>query len=464
MTSFATFGLLYMAALFLELSERWTFPIFTTAILGLIVVFAASGITRIAFLILLAASTAHLLLVQIPDVANHANLILYCNVVLMCSIAYSLIRRREFPTDEACFAMMRPLLQVTTVLMYVLAGFHKLNADFINPQVSCVAVMADGLAKALSAGAFSQATPTVVVALIAGVIAWELIGGLLLAIPRFQGTILAFSWMMHASFAFIGFVDFAGLALALLFAFVPKPYVDLLNSRVRVPVLGLVIPRAHLYFAINVAGSMLTLIPALRWRLDGRFWIGLLFNVAALVFIWRLLTAVFASLPRPGWTGVSLRNATTPRWMWVFPVLLLLYGLTSYLGLRTAGNFTMFSNLRTEGTRSNHFLLAGNPLKIWTYQEDVVRFIDVDDSRARIGYQYQNLKGNALPVVEFRKLIRLWTAAEVNLPMTFEYQGRTYTATDIVNDPRWGRPARDWEMILLDFRVIQTEGPNRCRW
>jgi hypothetical protein len=73
--------------------------------------------------------------------------------------------------------------------------------------------------------------------------------------------------------------------------------------------------------------------------------------------------------------------------MFVFPVLLLLHGLTSYLGLRTAGNFSMFSNLRTEGARSNHLLLGGNPLKLWGYQEDVVRFIRIDDRRARIGYQ-----------------------------------------------------------------------------
>ena len=49
-------------------------------------------------------------------------------------------------------------------------------------------------------------------------------------------------------------------------------------------------------------------------------------------------------------------------------------GLT-YLGFRTAGNFTMFSNLRTEGTRSNYLLLARDPLKIGGYQANVVRFL-----------------------------------------------------------------------------------------
>jgi hypothetical protein len=150
--------------------------------------------------------------------------------------------------------------------------------------------------------------------------------------------------------------------------------------------------------------------------------------------------------------------------MFVFPVLLLLHGLTPYLGLRTAGNFSMFSNLRTEGATSNHFLLGANPLKIWSYQEDLVRVIAIDDKWARIGYGYMPLQGNLLPVVEFRKLIYKWTRAGRKVPLTLEYRGRIHSTRDIVHDPAWRTDTRDWEMRLLDFRVIQPEGSNQCRW
>jgi len=63
--------------------------------------------------------------------------------------------------------------------------------------------------------------------------------------------------------------------------------------------------------------------------------------------------------------------------------------MTSYLGLRTAGNFSMFSNLRTEGPGSNHLLLGANPLKRGHYQEDAVHILAIDDERARIGHRYQ---------------------------------------------------------------------------
>jgi hypothetical protein len=69
-----------------------------------------------------------------------------------------------------------------------------------------------------------------------------------------------------------------------------------------------------------------------------------------------------------------------------------------------------------------------------------------------------------LPVVEFKKLIVLWREAGRVVPMRFEYQGKTYATENVVQEPDWQVDGFDWEMRLLDFRVIQPEGPNRCRW
>jgi hypothetical protein len=513
MTTFSTFALLYMTALFLELAERWTYPAFTFVILLLAALLVRAGITRVTFLIFLVVTTSHFLLVQFPDVANHVNVAIYCNLVMMVGITYSLVRSREFPTDDDGLELLRPVLQLSMILVYALAGFHKLNADFLNPAVSCVAdlvgdltrmahsrvagvptrlvllagilLLAHALLSARSARrslppmvraavlgvtllaavlVFTQASAippaartTAILAMAVVVILWELVGGLMLSVPRLQAPVLAFSWTMHATLALIGFVDFGAFALALLFTFVPRPYQNLLNDRVRVPVVGRPVHRAHLYFALCVLAGISA---GLGRRLIG----GILFNLAALVFIWPLVAAAVSPSPRPAWTGVPITGRLTPRWMLVFPALLLLHGLTPYLGLRTAGNFSMFSNLRTEGAHSNHLLLGGNPLKAWGYQEDVVRLIRIDDRRARIGYQYQPLEGSLLPVVEFRKLIYAWTRAGATIPLTFEYRGAIHSTSDITRDPAWRTPARDWEMRLMDFRVIQPGGPNACRW
>lgn len=511
MTPFSTFALLYMAAIFLELGEQWTYPAFTLATMVLIVLVVAVGITRVTFLAFLAVTTSHFVLVQFPDVANHVNAAIYCNVLMLLGLGYSLARKREYPTDDDGFELIRPVLQASLILVYALAGFHKLNTDFFDPTVSCVRDLAGDLAymarssplgvptglvlaaAVLPAGWYLLSTsplrrylpvlgaaalvvggvavvallrmrggvaPGVLAPVVLGmavmVILWELVGGVLLAFPRVQAPVLAFSWSMHASLALVGFVDFGGFALALLFTFVPGPYRELLMGRLELPLLRRPVFRAHVYLAICLVTGVVSafnhgLVP------------GLLFNLAALIFIWPVLRAAVAA-DRPSWPGVPIRGRATPRWMLAFPVLLLLHGLTSYLGLRTAGNFSMFSNLQTEGERSNHLLLGGNPLKLWGYQEDAVRFLRIDDRRARIGYQYQPLNGSRLPVVEFRKLISRWTAAGMTVPLTFLYRGRIHSTRDIVNEPAWRTDDWDWEMRLMDFRVIQSQGPNECRW
>jgi hypothetical protein len=512
MTRFSTFALLYMAALVLELAERWPHERFATGIFLLVGLIIWRGLTPGRFFLFLAATTAYFVLLEFPDVANHLNIALYCNVLLMVGIGYAWARKTRFQNDDDLFELVRPILQISLVLVYSLAGFHKLNADFVDVEVSCAArflgffdtmarselfgiptvlIVAAGLLPAayqlLSRSRWRRHLPLIGIALgivLVGIVAlvvlrpaigsfapvfrvgilamaiviitWELGGGLLLAVPRFQAAMLAFSWTMHAMLAPINFVDFGALVFALLFTFVPRPWFDLLNGPVRLPIVGLPVRRVYLYGAINVlaavAGSQSLLLK------------GLIFNVAALAFIWPLIVAAIAPPPRPAWAGVPLSSRLTPRWMLVFPAVLLLHGLTPYLGLRTTGNFSMFSNLRTEGARSNHFLLGSNPLKLWGYQEDVVAVTRIDDMRARIGHQYHVLQGNRLPVVEFRKLIYAWTRAGAVIPMTFEYRGRVHSTPDIVNDPDWRVQARDWEMRTMDFRAIQPAGPNRCRW
>jgi hypothetical protein len=446
-------------------------------------------------------------------VPNHVNVEIYVSLLLLLAIGYTLWRSEEYPTDDACFDLVRPALQVSMILIYILAGFSKLNTDFINPEVSCagrmladlatmatrrtfgvprvlfgVAAVGTALVTVLSARPPARAIPVgvraalfalillpvvlavqlapaipdgVVTLLTLGtagmVILWELVGGLLLTIPRFQGPMLAFSWTMHAILSLIGFVHFGALAFAMLFTFVPAPYVDLVTTRVRLPILGRSVPRSHVYLASNLLTGVVS-------GFGSQIVAALMFNVSVLFFLWPILSAVVAQAPRPAWQGVSPWSHRTPAWLYVFPVCLLLHGLTSYAGLRTAGNFTMFSNLRTEGPRSNHLVLGSNPLKVWGYQEDVVEVIAIDDRLAAIGANYVPLQGNQLPVVEFRKWIYKWTKEGRRIPVTFAYRGQVHTTQNITMDPEWQTSHRDWAMRLLDFRVIQPRGANKCRW
>ena len=528
MSAFSTFVIFYMTAFLWEMVEDWEYSGFTVAFFVLIAFFVFTRITRLKFLIFLILTTAYLLIFRFPEVANHVNFIIYSNVALMVGLIYSLLRpqssangSRLAQTESGYYELIRPIIGISVCLLYFLAGFHKLNRDFFHPHVSCAGGMLYGIISMLESRvlgvptslllaiaifivawqllkgsqalksrifvlallAIALATPLilyvtanaeflrtlktgVVISTGVMVILWELIGGLLLAFPLLQAPVLLFSWTTHSVLAMIGFVDFGALIFSLFLAFVPASYYQLLNSSVKIPPLKLSIHRTYVYFLLNALGGIITGIHFIFYPVFNIKAIsGIIFNLSSIIFVWPILSLVFLPAQRPIWSGIPLLNRN-PKFMLVFPLLLFLYGITPYLGLRTAGNFSMFSNLRTEGEYSNHLLLKSNPLKIWGYQEDAVQFIEIDDERAELGHKYRPLKGNLLPVVEFRKLIYKWTEAEYEVPLTFKYQGTVYSTADITKDPQWRTDKQDWEMRLMDFRVIEPDSSevNHCQW
>ncbi|NJO34612.1 MAG: hypothetical protein HC869_17260 [Rhodospirillales bacterium] len=90
--------------------------------------------------------------------------------------------------------------------------------------------------------------------------------------------------------------------------------------------------------------------------------------------------------------------------------------------------------------------------------------LDSEATEPESHYEPYPLEGQKLPLVEFRKLIAAWAKRGLRTPIVFEYQGKVFASDNITADPTWSPARWDWEMILLDFRVIQPEGPNKCRW
>lgn len=509
-----------MTAFLLEMQEKWQDPGFALAFLGLITAFVFTRITRLKFFTFLILSTAYFLIFRFPDVANHVNFLIYLNLALMAGMAYAWIKRAS--TDRY-YAIMCPVLRVSLLGVYFWAGFHKLNTDFLNPQVSCSSMMLYRILDMVQSNLLGIPVMVIVIALalfglwqglirhrlkfsklpkilllalltcggillyyfgfafqdyvllpdlilhtnIYFVLAWELLGSLLLFVPRLQAPILLLSWLMHAFIAMIGFVDFSALAGSLLFTFIPDHYLQRWQEQSEISLWGQKIHRVRLYFAINAFAGLFSALYYLAYLdFDIKATAGAIFNLASVIFLWPILTQLFTPKNRPAWKGLPVLNSSMPKFMAVFLIGLCCFGFMPYLGLRTAGTFSMFSNLRTEGPRSNHLLLASNPLKRWRYQEDVVWVLDLPAEVVEMDSKNAELEGSALPVVEFKKMIYEWTQMGQTVPVVFEYQGQTYDSPNIVQDPQWQTPHRNWEMYLMDFRVIEPEnsGPNLCRW
>ena len=520
------FVIFYATAFLMEMLEKWKYPGFSFAALGIVIFLVFTRITKLKFLIFLLLTTAYFLIFRFPDVANHVNLLIYLNIALIVGGIYSYFIDRDFSEqDERYFAMMLPILRSALILVYFIAGFHKLNRDFFNPQVSCASVFFLRIVSVIKTDFLSlpilfwlifilllyfwhllssnlsilgnnkyldfilfmaigplaweilvlfKANTSFLLSLIPligfltaiVVVAWEMLGGLLLAVAKFQLPILVFSLIMHFILAPIGFVDFGALALALLLTFIPQNYYQLLINNICLNIFNFKINRVHIYFLLNTLGGIIAGISYHIYYLPNlKIITGFLFNLSAIIFIYPLIRVIFLQGKRQNWQGVSLFNFKLPKFMLIFPLFLLAFGFSSYFGLSTAGNFSMFSNLRTEGITSNHFLLSNNPWKIFDYQEDTVEiYVAIDDRHRNIILNNIPIQSHFLPKVEFKKLIYNFTKANKKVAIRFEYQDKVYQNRDIINDPIWKTPKQNWEMKLMNFRLISPVEPNECRW
>ena len=519
-----TFAIFYSIAVWLEMAENWETPKATAINLCLLVVIIITKIDLLKFSFFLILNTAYSLYFHFPEVANHVNLIIFANLAILITIAYSYLRPRQFARSDDLYRAFASPLRISLIAVYFWAGFHKLNTAFIDPYFSCSNSMFLGIVESLKSTIFGIPVilcvgaiaivfianiipveaknvvrqngkwlltilvfsaialsiiigtlfyfnltnllfPAFVLATSIMVLLWELVGGLMMFVPQLQVIMFFWSMLMHLVLAPIGFVDFGSLAFAFWLTFIPDNYSSCLRQPMKIPLLKWSVDRGLIYLTINIIVGVISGIYYIAYpEFNLKAIAGILFIISVLIVICPLVKKLIAS---PSfWQGVAVIDRQMPKFMYLFIFLLSIYAATPYLGLRTAGNFSMFSNLRTEGTTSNHLLLSSNPLKLWNYQEDVVKIIEIDDERAEIGHKYRPLKDHFLPVVEFKKLIYQWTKAGYTVPLKFAYGDRTYNTNNIVNDPVWRTPNRSWEMRLMDFRVIQPNNgePNYCRW
>ena len=461
--------------------------------------------------------TSYDLVFRFPEVANHVNLTICLNVAMILAMAYSFVRHRNADTAPVdYFTAISPLLRLSLVLVYFLAGFHKLNSDYFNPEASCAADVLGLVIAALrtsvlgipavvmvtAVGVFagyrlsrrgrfgsrgSRVFTTVVVTIgsvglggalailfepqtgrapalaigtlaAAAVLGWELAGSLLLTVPRLQAAILAFSIdTMHAALALVGFADFGALALALLFTFVPPSYQQALICSMGVRILWVRRPpsrhlRRDRYRRDAGLGdarhcpatAACAAHPAARWPCSRH-------PADCDIFSPSPGRSGRCEDPRPAYARVPVRVSGGAGAHRHYPDL----------GLRTAGNFSMFSNLRTEGDTSNHLLLGGNPLKVWGYQEDIVWIVDIDD---RAG---QRITITTNPRADMRHPSSSFANGSKREPgrrsRTPDHGIAANCIRPMTSDgPRWRTDSRTrpWSCWI---RIIQPGQPNWCR-
>lgn len=451
---------MYVAAFLIDITENWEYPVAGVLLTLLALPIFALGMPRLLTGIFLALSVGQVVIFQFPDAANHNNVYVFFSVFLLMM----LVRHRR-DDDEQLAGRVFPLARVTLAIVYFSAGFHKLNSAFIDPSSSCATAFLSEFLRVYQLqwvprpDAAMTAVPWVI-------IVWELLGGVLLLFRRTQLPMLVFSWSMHAGLSMLVFFDFSSMAFAFFAAFVPASYWRAWTDHRSARLGPVALDRLGLYLLLTIgagvgAGIMILITGSLSWydRVQG-----LALNAGFAVLVWPIVRTLLGRGGVRDWSGVPAWTASAPAWGAVLPVFLLLWASQPYLGLRTTGAFTMFSNLITEGPRSNHLLLGSNPIKVYGYQSDAVLVVSIDPRHA--SSRKRDLNGFLLPVVEFRKRVADWREdGLVGLWAEIEYKGERIVTQDIVLDNPWGSSERTFDMRVLGFRKVDPAFEScDCSW
>jgi hypothetical protein len=375
-----------------------------------------------------------------PNLANHSNLSFFLFLLLAPLSLYTLKKNSSDITSS-----LIKTLRLFALVTYFFAAFHKLNLDFFNPEVSCAN---DKMGEYLDLlPNFMDPLQTTLLRLLPLIgFLTEAIIPVFLFVPRLRYFGVLFQCGLHFLLAPLGFIDFSSLAMVLSWSFV-KPHVA---------------SEGELEKQIQGIGWLSVLLVIglgfFRWHPQNEefsFFEGLAFAALFAPFVFKFilpnLDLAPITLPRP----LGLKLAA---------LFLFVYGFSNYLGLRTAGTFSMFSNLQTEGPTSNHLLLSSNPFKIFSFQEDLVEIVHVSEN-IRGFYRKMPQPGQVIPRVEFSRMLDLLrTGNHGGAELEVIYNGETRKTTDAARDPQFYLSAPAWQKKLFKFRAVLKEGPQTCAW
>jgi len=363
---------------------------------------------------------------------------------------------------EQLWDAFAPAARVSFILLYVFVTLAKLNVDFLDPKISCAAKLWNEIAPPMLTDAQVPATSALA---IYGTLIAE--GGLplMLAFAPTRGLAILLGLLFHLLLGVHphpGVYAFSSLMFALYTLFIGEPLAAVISDRVERTlqvVHRLLGPRPYVTASILLLGSLVLCLGLRRVDLlpnTRTLRVVLWFSWSLTVIAVFLLSAAETPLIHIGTRAKLFATVPQTRLPWLVPVLVLLNGFMPYLGFKTATAFAMFSNLRTEGGRSNHLFIPVS-LQLTSYQRDLVKIIAFDNS----AFSHPPNESNLLTQFEFERLLH----DTDNFSVTCECYGTTLHITKH-NGVLQGfdrQPSYDpWLGKLLSFRPVSAAASAAC--
>jgi hypothetical protein len=405
-----------------------------------------------AFLALAVLQLA-LVVVDAPYNADHWLLIAFVNFVAI-GTALRLWRSFGEVSPTRLMASLVPSAKLLFLICYGFAALSKYNTDFLFSETSAARELLKyqiGATPVMAWFVWPPAAPWIA-------IGCETAVPLLLLFGRTRHIGILTGVLFHAALVIspaVKVYDFTLTVYMLLYLFAPSSFEESIRTwlnRIRrdAPDVCAMVAKCVLPLII------LSPIALLAWSVQAPLsdvapqWVRMRWLVAmcVVVGVGGLLCIGLYSGQRSESTRFRLPQGILP-----YAVFLLAFanGLSPYLGYKTQGSFTMFSNLRTEHGIWNHLLIPRSMRFVDQYQDRLVRIVASDDTVLHDVYAKQDLLAT-----EFE--VRRRAMKNPSLSMTIQQGDRVVVIPSISSDPIFGSPLSTLARKLLVFRPVTPDG------
>ncbi|MFC4426188.1 hypothetical protein [Deinococcus navajonensis] len=384
---------------------------------------------------------------EAPVVGNHW--VLYA----LLSLALLLTACRRALVPMAQWQDFIPTARLTLLIAYGFAAFAKINADFLNPAVSCAVYYHDQLVNSWGLPALQvSGSPGLGRAMALLAMLTELAVFLMVSVPWTRRAGLALAFCFHWLLAMDldqHFWDFSSVLFAGFLLFLDDAQIACLEAwkdRVtRLPFRPVFLKALVILAGVTIGG--LSILPISLSYDDALVEVG---HFTWLVYGTTMVLLILGLLFHSDMKWDSHR---IPLLLLVIPTLAVLNGLTPYFEIKTGFGWNMYSNLRTVGGYTNHLLLPGT-LDLTGKQRDLVYIVNSSNS------ELNHMKNDeyALTYSEFRKFARRYPEGAV----TYKRHGVVQHVQRLGDSP----PAQEYmsvlETRLLSFRPVDLQPAERC--
>ncbi len=394
-------------------------------------------------LLLLLSAQICLVAFSMPDVPNHRMLMTFVSSAFLASYLLNSAKSGKWKIHSRdFFPAAIQMSRIAFLVVYFFAALAKLNTSYFDPTLSCsvkfyanIVSWFPFLPEGELFNTLSIYAPTIL----------EILIPFGLLSKRFRKKSIIIGLLFHFVLALDltqRFLNFSMVTSVLYLLFLDASYLKTLEKKWRERV-----PSHAILF-----GFVLTFIFGVLHALFS--WTTALLIVQHLVWTTIFCGMFLAVLFSP---PIPLENQTKgrlPCLQIVFFLILVLNGISPYLGTKTRTSFNMYSNLRIEPNYSNH-LFMGPSLDIFGNLSDVVQIQTIEPD----GLENENFKeGHTLTHFEFSRHFTSQNESELKVHYTRNGQPGVATFENPPEGPTW------IERKLLIYRPLGEAVVQECIW